>query len=628
MNDQFSKTDFDDLEPALSSAVQAALAEPIPNDAIERVKQRATRLGTPTILPSKRRARRRAWLIPVARYGGLAAAVLVIATIVSLSYLLDHTGGRAFADVIQNVIEASSVQMSMTQRLGHQPEIEGKMYLEGERLRIEQFRGAVVCVGDFSQKRALYLDPDRRMAQSMDMDERFAKDLANPIEQLRRAKTEDAENIGKENLNGHLTEVYRVRKIDLLGMSGDGEMLVWVDPEDGLPVQIVIHDPDPKAEMEIRFEDFVWNEPLSPSLFSLDVPAGYEMGTIVLAPRPVNSLKPAPPSPVDPAQLAEGILSRDRVPGRIVWEPQGTTITATMRDPESVAPHQRRSDELRQWNVATGEVRWSIETSGSFSLAASADGKSLATVEGYELQLRDPTTGKVKQKWSSEKELSPLDFSPDGKTLAAGIAQWGQQPGGQGQSGGVQFWDVEHGTLERSLPDDKPTTFLQYSPQGKYIASAPNGGPVKVWDATTGGLVRIFPYGGKFDFSPDGKLIACMASEPMEGDTRDDVRKRYDVQIYELQSGKLMKTLVSDDHTKESYVLWIQFSPDGHLVAAANWDGTTKLWDVATGELMRTISGHNAGVHTAVFAPDGSTMATGSEDMMLRVWNLGQLVPQ
>jgi len=626
MNEQFGTTEFDNLEPALDSAVQAVLAEPLPNDAVERVKARARRLSSPTVSSSKPGIGRRVWLVPAARYGGIAAAVMAIVAVAIFSLFTQRPSGRAFADVIQNVIQARSVQLTMTQRLGHQPENVGKMYFDENRLRIELFSGAMVHVGDLSQKRALYLDTHGKIAQSIAIDNQIAKEFANPIDQLRRAKTEDAENIGEEYLKGRLTQVYRIRQVDFLGMRGKAEMLVWVDPREGLPVKIVIHDLDPKAEMEIRFEDFLWNEPLDPNLFSLDVPDGYKKGTILPTPRPASSMKPPPPSRIDPSRLAEGILSGDRVPGRFVWGLQGTTITAIMRDSESVAPHDRRFNELRQWNVATGELNWSVVVHSTFSLAATADGKSLATVEGYELQLRDSTTGQVKQKWSTEKHVSPLAFSPDGKTLAAGIAEWGQQPSGRGQSGGVQFWDMEHGTLKRSLSDDKPTTFVRYSSDGKYLASAPNGGPVKVWDAATGELVRIFPYGGKFDFSPDGRLIACMASQPMLGDTADDVRKRYDVQIYELKTGKLMKTLVSDGHTKESYVLWIEFSPDGGLVAVANWDGTVKLWDVATGELKKTITEHEAGVGTCVFAPNGHTLATGSEDKILRLWNVQQLV--
>jgi hypothetical protein len=503
-----------------------------------------------------------------------------------------------------------------------------KMYLEDNRLRFELFQRMLIQVGDLEQRRALFLDTKRKVAQLIEINEQMVEQFANPIDQLRHARPEDAENIGEEFLEGRLTQVFRIRKINLLGMRGKGEMLVWVDQKQGLPAKILIHELDPGGGMEIRFEEFQWNKPINPALFSLEIPAGYATGTVVPTPRPADSTMPAAPPQSAASRRAEGILSEDRVPGRIVWGPQGTTLTATMRDPESVAPLERKSDELRQWNVATGELKWSVIGGSSFSLAASADGKLVATIDGYELQLRDSTTGMVNQSWSTEKQLSPLAFSPDGRTLAAGIAEWGEQPSGRGQSGGVQFWDVEHGTLKRSLSDDKPTTLVRYSRDGKYVASAPNGGPVKVWDAGTGDLVRIFPYGNKVDFSPDGKLIACQASHPMEGDTLDDVRKRYDIQTYELQTGKLVKTLVSDDHTDDSYVLWIEFSPDGSLVAAADWDGTVKLWNVLTGELVRTMNDHNAGVVTAVFSPDGRTIATGSEDKTLRLWSVGELVSQ
>lgn len=627
MNERRDNPEFDELEPALDSAVQAVLAEALPDDAVERVKARATRLGIPTVSSVKRSTWVRACLAPLGRYSGVAAAVVVLAAVAVLWLVIDRTSTRAFADAIQNVKQADSVQLTITTRMGRQAEVEGKMYLKGDRLRGEmilpQSRRMLIKIGDLSQKRALFLDPQRQLAQSIDIDEHFAKDFANPIDQLRRARPEDARKLGEENVGGRLTHVYLMRSVDLLGIRGDAEMLVWVDPKDGVPVKIVIRDSEPKQE--IRFEDFVWNHPIEDDLFSLSVPDGYQLGEIIILARPAESATPSPPLPLTQEQRSEGILSRDRVPSRIAWGPQGSTIIAIMRDPESVAARSRKFNELRLWDVETGELKWSVEIGGSISLAATADGKRLATVEGHELQLRDPSTGQVIKKWSTDKHLLPLAFSPDGTTLAAGIAEWGRQPSGEGQSGGVRTWDVKSGTLKRSFSDDKPTTFVRYSRDGKYLASAPNGGPVKVWDAANGEIVRIFPYGNKFDFSPDGKHIACMASQPIEGDTLEDVEKRYDVQIYQLETGELTNTLASDDHTKESWLLWIEFSPDGKLVAAANWDGSVKLWDVATGALVKTITEHDAGVLSAVFSRDGSTMATGSEDKTLRLWNVAQL---
>jgi WD40 repeat protein len=212
------------------------------------------------------------------------------------------------------------------------------------------------------------------------------------------------------------------------------------------------------------------------------------------------------------------------------------------------------------------------------------------------------------------KAVTSVAFSPDGQRIVSGS-----------NDDTLKVWDAATGQETFTLKGHKHwVTSVAFSPDGQRIVSASTDSTLKIWDAATGKLVRLFPYGGKLDFSPNGKLIACMASQPIEGDTLRDVRKHYDVQIYELKTGKLMKTLVSDNHTKESYVLWIEFSPDGGLVAAANWEGTAKLWDVATGELVKTITEHNAGVHTTVFAPDGNTMATGGEDKMLRLWTLEQ----
>ena len=100
----------------------------------------------------------------------------------------------------------------------------------------------------------------------------------------------------------------------------------------------------------------MWDAPIDAKLFALDVPHGYQQGNIITLPRPTESAKPPTPSPVTRQQLAEGILSRDRGPSRIVWGPQRTTITAIMRDPESVPALGRKFNELRQWDVATGQL--------------------------------------------------------------------------------------------------------------------------------------------------------------------------------------------------------------------------------------------------------------------------------
>ncbi len=394
-------------------------------------------------------------------------------------------------------------------------------------------------------------------------------------------------------------------------MKGFSEMMVWVDLKSQLPDKIVIRDSDPQHPMEIRFEKITWNEPLDAQLFSLKTPAGYKSGTVMTEPR---SAQPAPP-PTSPSEtskmLEQGILSHDRAPFRILWDREGKSITAMLRDPETTPIQNRRRYELRQWEVATGKLLWSETVAGASCVAASPNGKTLATVIGYEVQLRDATTGKVTRTWETDKDLSPLVFSPDGRILAAGITEWGQ--GGRQESGGVQFWDVERAVLLRTIPDDKVTTTLKYSIDGQQVVTASNVGPVKLWDASTGELQRVFP-GSNAEFSPDGETLACPSMSPTEDKT---VTK---IDLFNLKSGALVKSLTGEKAATTSYPLWFSYSPDGRQLAVASWNETVTIWDVGTGERRQTITGHKGGVLVVSFAPDGKTLATGSEDKTLQLW--------
>ena len=619
MNEERYPPDFKSGDSMLDEAVRTVLAQPVPEDAIQRVKSRARLLAnhSPVAIPCDRATRTRGWKASRVLVGGLTVAAAVLIGLAGVTLLLDRTSGRAFARVIENVNAIRTAHCKTASRFGHRPEIGGQLYLEGNRLRLELINGLLIQVGDLDRKQAVFLDVNRKLAQSVEIDARLAREFANPLDQLRRANTKDAKPIGEEILRGRRTHVYRLPRVDLLGMKGDGEMLVWVDVESNLPAKIVVHDPDPKAEMEMRFDEFVWNEPLDAQMFSLDIPEGFQKGNVVLVPPPSEPAQPGANSPESPAAFAEGILSSDRVPVRVVWDRPGTTITALMQDLESVQPLSRRANELRQWDVATGKLRWSETVAGASWVAGTADGKFLATVIGYEVQLRDAATGKIARKWVTDQPLSPLAFSPDGKTLAAGITEWGQFGGSGGkQSGGVQFWDVERACLLGSIADDKPITFVKYSNNGRYLATSSNDGPVKLWDVATGELTRIFPGLFRADFSPDGKTIACR----VPASAADKTIGRVD--LYDLRDGSLVKSFTSEKGPSASTVLCVTFSPDGHLLGASDWNGTVSLWNVATGQRVQIIGLQKGGVHSVAFAPDGRTLATGSENKTLRLWKL------
>ena len=66
----------------------------------------------------------------------------------------------------------------------------------------------------------------------------------------------------------------------------------------------------------------------------------------------------------------------------------------------------------------------------------------------------------------------------------------------------------------------------------------------------------------------------------------------------------------------------VSFSPDGTKVASGSNDKTVKLWDVTSGECLQTLEGHSSRVKSVSFSPDGTKVASGSYDKTVKLWDV------
>ena len=129
-------------------------------------------------------------------------------------------------------------------------------------------------------------------------------------------------------------------------------------------------------------------------------------------------------------------------------------------------------------------------------------------------------------------------------------------------------------------------------------------GDYRTWHLPDGAMARL----GKgtirdIAFSPVGPYLA--------------VASGIGVWIYEVATSRALMLMPT-----ASGVSSVSFSPDGATLASGSWDGTVQLWDVVTGEPIATLGGRESSGSSVSFSPDGATLASGSWDGTVQLWDV------
>ena len=200
--------------------------------------------------------------------------------------------------------------------------------------------------------------------------------------------------------------------------------------------------------------------------------------------------------------------------------------------------------------------------------------------------------------------VSSVVYHPDGFTLASNTGY---------DDVVVHLWDVLTGQSFRTLEGHRRRVeSLAFSSDGSMLASG--GGwdrTTRLWDGHTGKSLKILRDWGKWTdantvaFSPDGRTLASGGHDM--------------VCLWEVSTGELLETLSGHLGT----VWTVAFSPDGAMLASGcRWGDTAiRLWDTRTAKATRALVGHNGGIRSVVFSPDGRTLASGSLDHTIRLWD-------
>ena len=144
--------------------------------------------------------------------------------------------------------------------------------------------------------------------------------------------------------------------------------------------------------------------------------------------------------------------------------------------------------------------------------------------------------------------------------------------------------------------------WAEFSDDGSLLVTSGYFQPVTVWD-TQSGQVILDTLGDHAAISPDGKLLALRGSNY--------------TQIIDTQNKVALTTKV--DEKKEPYFLYLLFSRDGNFLYGLNVYSEIKVWDVHTGELVRTINpcSNCAGFGWEVECPRITLSADGSKLLLV-----------
>lgn len=200
-----------------------------------------------------------------------------------------------------------------------------------------------------------------------------------------------------------------------------------------------------------------------------------------------------------------------------------------------------------------------------------------------------------------------LKYTPDGQFLV--VSSLNQS---------IRFVDPRTGRIERELHGHNGAALdVGLSRDGSLLASSGEDGSVIVWRLTRRPDQRKAyvwgPFIADFDFLNDGRqAVLAMGQNTVAGPAYDD----RNVKLWDVAAGQVTKTLKG--HT--DWLTSVTADPHGRLVLSGSHDRSARLWDLAAEKAIHVWDDHPAAVTDVAFVREGALAVTATSDGTLRLY--------
>ena len=199
--------------------------------------------------------------------------------------------------------------------------------------------------------------------------------------------------------------------------------------------------------------------------------------------------------------------------------------------------------------------------------------------------------------------VTALDFRPDGLSLAVGS-------GPPSRFGDVKIYSIRNGKLIRDFGEVHSDTVLglRFSPDGRMLASCSADKSIRLLSPVEGKLLRSLEghthHVLGLAWQDDGQTIASGSADNQ-------------VKIWNVEDGKQRRNLGFPNE-----VTAVSFVNSSTQIATACADGQCRLHDANSGQGIRSYNAHGDFLYSIAISPDGTTLLTGGQNGVLRIFNL------